>query len=419
VSADFTASLREKILTDPDFVSAVFGGRRPGTEPPWLRVTIRPVLLRGQRHLQFQYFDLVHGTTRNCGEPEAAAALDEVLGMPFRHYYVRSRIRGLQVQVTRKGKALIREQPVADDAQPASLEHDRQKKRLLDPARESAFFGALGMLTDAGRIKPTMQAKYRQVSEFLRLLDARVEAPAPDSETLRVVDFGCGNAYLTFAVRHFLATVRGFRVAISGVDTDALAVERGRALCRELGWEDLSFEVSSIEGYAADPPPQIVLALHACDTGTDAAIARAITWKSRLVFVVPCCHHHLQAQLDRRKISGALRPVLHFGLLKERLGDVLTDTFRALLLGIAGYRVETVQFVSPDHTTKNLMIVAERNGRPGDADLVRQYMQLKEEVKVVPYLETLVAHDLGPALDQAGTERLRPAEAVRPERAAP
>jgi SAM-dependent methyltransferase len=395
MSAEYRSLIRQRILAAPDFQSAVFSGQRPGTIFPWIKVTIRPVLIRDVRMLQFECFDSVKGITANAEGDAAAARLDEILALPFKSCYVRGTATGIQIQITRKSKVLIREHTLSGPSAP-DLSHDRRKKRPLDPAARGAFLQAVGIATAEGVIKPTMQAKFRQISEFLRLLEARLEAGPNDGEKVRVVDFGCGNAYLTFAVRDYLRNVRGRDATVTGVDSDAMAIERHRATCRELGWDDMHFEVSTIAGYRADPAPDIVMSLHACDTATDEVLAMAVRGGARLIFAVPCCHHHIQAQLDPRKATHIVQPVLRFGVMKERLGDILTDTLRAQILGIAGYRVDIVQFVSPEHTTKNLMIVAQKKTGAIDAGLAEQYRELRDAFHVRPYLETLLAETLAP-----------------------
>jgi SAM-dependent methyltransferase len=410
VNQDTLSLIRERILSDPDFVSAVFSGHRPHASPPWVKVTVRPVLIKRQRMLQFEYFDTMKGITGNHDGPEAAAKLDEALALPFRHFYVRGLRTGLQVQITQKGRALVRELRIKDGPAAPDLAHDRRKKRPLDPEARGDFLRAIGLAAADGRIKPTMQAKFRQVSEFLRLLEGRIPpaaamtpaapgAPgAPAPAPLRVVDLGCGNAYLTFAVFDYLSHVRGLPAVVTGVDVNAQVIERHRETCRGLQWEGLAFEVSSIEGCRIEPPPDIVMALHACDTATDEALARAVAWRARLLFAAPCCHHHLQAQMGGRSGGSVLQPLMRFGILKERLGDMLTDTLRAQILGMLGYRVDIVQFVSPEHTAKNIMLIAERREGPVDAEAARQYRDLCGMFGVRPRLEELLAEALAPVL---------------------
>ncbi len=398
MNPEIRSRIHDMIFRDPDFVSAVFGGHEPQTNPAWVKVAIKPVLLKQATRIQFQYFDLVKSITKNYESPDAAEKLDEVLALPFRHCYVRSITRGLQVQVTRKGKTLVREHAGSGGSAARMLTHDRQKKRPLDPARHARMLTALGIMTEDGRIKPTMQPKFRQISEFLRLVGSRIVPDTPGPNPIRVVDFGCGNAYLTFALYEYLAQSTTLQPSVIGVDRDALAIERHRVTCRDLSLEGISFEVGDIVGCETSPPPDVVVALHACDTATDEALAKAIRWRAKHVFCVPCCHHHLQVQMDARHAVPSMLPVLRFGLLKERLGDVVTDTLRALILGMMGYHVDIVQFVSPEHTSRNLMIVAGRQETAPRGHEVQHYRALRDSLHVVPYLETLLADELPPIL---------------------
>lgn len=398
MNPEIRARIHDMILRDPDFVSAVFGGNRPQAHPAWVSVTIRPVLIKQATRIQFQYFDLLKSITKNYANPEAADKLDEVLALPFSHCYVRSLARGLQVQITRRGKTLVREHATREGPAARSLSHDRQKKRPLDPMRHGRILTAVGIMAEDGRVKPTMQAKFRQMNEFLKLVGSRIAPSTSGPNPIRVVDFGCGNGYLTFALHDYLARSTTFQPSVTGVDRDALAIERHRLICRDLSLGGISFEVGDIVGYETSPPPDVVVALHACDTATDEALAKAIRWRAKHVFCVPCCHHHIQVQMDDRRAVPSMLPVLRFGILKERLGDIVTDALRALILGMVGYHVDIVQFVSPEHTSKNLMIVASRQETAPGGNEALQYMALRDSFHVVPFLETLLADELLPIL---------------------
>ncbi len=247
------------------------------------------------------------------------------------------------------------------------------------------------MTTADGRIRANQQRKFRQINEFLRLIDETGEIDKVTSRPLRVVDLGCGSAALTFATYHYLTAVKGRAVSMTGVDTKAHLMERHAATAAQLGWDGLRFAAARISDYRPDAPADVVLALHACDTATDEALARAIRWRSRLIFSAPCCHHHLQAQLAAAETPSPFRPVLRHGILRERLGDALTDALRAHILRLLGYRAEVLEFVAVEHTPKNLMIRAVHTGAPPTAALVAEYQALKAYWGVTPYLETCSA----------------------------
>jgi len=249
-------------------------------------------------------------------------------------------------------------------------------------------------------VKPSMQAKYRQVEEFLRLLAVAVdEALATDriraptaAEPLHIVDLGCGNAYLTFAAFRYLSVTRGLAVRMTGVDAKAQALDRNVALAELLGCGDaLRFRQASITDVVVDTRVDVALALHACDTATDDALARAVEWRTPLVLAAPCCHHHLQAQLRRTSSPEPFGLVTRHGILRERLADTLTDGMRAALLRLHGYRVDVVEFVASRHTPRNTMLRALRTGAPVDTTAQREYDELVAMWQVRPKLAELLA----------------------------
>jgi hypothetical protein len=270
------------------------------------------------------------------------------------------------------------------------LSHDRQKHLPLPPGQRDDYLIATGIMNEDGRVRADRYDKFRQINEFLRLLGQTVALENEQFRPHYVADFGCGNAYLTFATYHYFNNVLGYPVAMCGVDAREEPLVMHRAKAAKLQWDGLTFEVSTIAAFAPPQVPDLVLSLHACDTATDDAIARAIQWKSRYVLSVPCCHHDLQQQLRTKVDDTALKPVYRYGMLAERLGDVLTDTMRALILRICGYRCDVVQFVSSEHTAKNLMIRAARAGRIGDPAVVEEYRRLKDFLGIAPFLERLL-----------------------------
>jgi SAM-dependent methyltransferase len=399
------------LLLDPDsLVRAVAAGRRRGSEPPpWRRVELRPVDLKAGRRLQIVAYDEQQATTSNEDYgPRAEAAVDLLLGEPFGNWHVQTRDRTVQLRVTKKGDAQIHRAARADgaaDGEPADERalhaHDRVKPRLLDPA--DPLLRELGISDAQGRVRPSRQAKYRQVEEMLRALAAvrdSLPAPQPDGRPLRVVDLGCGNAYLTFAAYRWLTGPDGAGrrpVELVGVDVKAQAREHGEKVAAALGWAG---SVRFVEGSVLDAPvdgADVVLALHACDTATDEALARAVRWEAPVILASPCCHHDIQRQLAAADVPDPYGAVVRHAILRERFADVLTDSLRAAVLRLVGYRVDVVEFVGSEHTPRNTLIRAVRTGAPPTAAQAAEYAALTGQWHVTPRLATL----LGPELDAA------------------
>jgi SAM-dependent methyltransferase len=384
-------------LLDPDaLVRAVASGRQKGSQPRWRRADLRYVDLKSGRHLQVTTYDATQAHTHNhaVGE-DARDAVDALLDEPFANWHVDTVTASLQLRVTKPQQAVVTSK---ERSEPVEVErgHDRDKERLL-PA-DDPLFRVLGLADGEGRIKPSRQAKVRQVEEFLRLLDSAIVAAVDKghlrrptaADPLRVVDLGCGNAYLTFAAHRFLSDVRGLSVHLTGVDVKEQAREHNTAVAAELGI-DATFVVGTIDDAVLDPAPEVVLALHACDTATDEALARAVRWGAPLVLAAPCCHHDVAAQLRRSPSPAPYAMLTRHGILRERLADTLTDAIRASLLRQQGYKVDVVQFVESKHTPRNTMLRATRTGGPVAGGGVRkEYDDLVTSWGIEPRLAELL-----------------------------
>jgi SAM-dependent methyltransferase len=393
-------------LLDPDtLVRAVASGRQKGQQPRWKRVELRYVDLKAGRHLQVTAYDDTQAHTSNFAAGDAARdAVDDLLDMPFGNWHVDTTTQSHQVRVTKKLEAVVHTSDRTAEIEP-DRGHDRDKTRLL--AEDDPVFRALGLTDAQGRMKPSRQAKYRQVEEFLRLLDASISdaldkghlrRPTAE-EPLRIVDLGCGNAYLTFAAQRYLTSVRDLPVVVTGVDVKEQSREHNSAVAKGLG-VDAQFEVGSISGAQLDPAPEVVLALHACDTATDEALARAVEWDAQLVLAAPCCHHDIAAQLRKAPTPAPYAMLTRHGILRERFADTLTDALRASLMRLAGYRVDVVQFVESQHTPRNTMLRAVRTGSPVKGGGVRkEYDDLVAAWQLRPRLAELLdaQHAGGPA----------------------
>ena len=391
------ARVRALLLDDETLVRAVASGRQRGTQPPWRRVELRYVDLKAGRHLQVTAYDDAQAHTGNHAVGDAArTAVDDLLDLTFGNWHVDTTTETLQLRVTKKGEAVVHTRARAQEAA-VDREHDRDKSRLLP--EDDPVFRALGLSDHEGRMKPSRQGKYRQVEEFLRILDASItdalgkghlRTPTAE-EPLQIVDLGCGNAYLTFVTERYLSHVRGLPVHLTGVDQREQSRTHNEHLARELG-VDATFVAASIGDARPGVRPDVVLALHACDTATDDALARAVEWEVPLVLAAPCCHHDIAAQLRSHPTPAPYAMLTRHGILRERFADTLTDGLRASLLRLEGYRVDVMQFVGSEHTPRNTLLRGVRTGSPvrgGSAR--REYDELVTTWGVRPRLGELLA----------------------------
>ncbi|HEX2770861.1 MAG TPA: SAM-dependent methyltransferase [Micromonosporaceae bacterium] len=366
-----------RLLLDATFVRAVGAGRRRGATPTVVRAELRPVALKDGPRLQIVTDDGNRPYTRNLlPGPEAAVAVDALLAEPFGNWHVETTDTTVQLRVTKKGDAQVHRAPAERAA--VTPAHDREREHLLDPG--DPLFAAIG----------GNAAKRRQVDAFLRALAATL--PADDlPRPLRVVDLGCGNAYLTFAAYRYLVG-RGIDVEVVGVDVREDQRQRNTELAQRLGCADrVQFVAGTILDAVVDPPPDLVLALHACDTATDEALARGVRWGAEWILAAPCCHHDVAAQLRRQPGPGPYDLLTRQGILRERFADVLTDSLRAGLLRLHGYRVEVVEFVDSRHTPRNLLLRASRTDAAATADQRAEYEALVRDWRVTPRLQTLLS----------------------------
>ncbi|HYX50543.1 MAG TPA: SAM-dependent methyltransferase [Ktedonobacteraceae bacterium] len=384
---EYKEQVKRLVLDEQVFVRLIMKGRSQDADIPWRQVIVRPVLIKNERYLQFSYFNQKQDITKNYRGSQAAQKLDEVLALPFNSLLVQSISEDLRVQITPRGKVILRRDKTSRDDRELQLAHDVNKKLLLPADKPDSFLQATGIMDAQGRVRPSMQGKFSQINEFLKLLEHTGELERFDTTPVHILDCGCGSAYLSFATYHYLNNVRGIPAQLTGIDTNATLIQKDNGQSEELGFSQACFLKSAIIDFVPQQPPDIVLALHACDTATDEAIYQGITSESHLIMCAPCCHHHLHKQLHP---VTPFSPVFQDGILKQRLSDILTDTFRAQILRIMGYKTDIVEFVSPEHTDKNLMIRALRRANMDKARYLKEYIDLKSFWGVTPYLETLL-----------------------------
>jgi len=386
--ADALDEVVETLKNSGNFVRLVLSGRRRNMQTPSERIDVKPVLIKGEIKYQTSQSDGRAMTTKNYS-PEEFIALN-LLESGFSNIHIEEKTKSLSIRITKKGEALVHR---AKGEFEADLSHDRNKPRLLDPA--DPFLIEIGISDSTGKIKASKNDKYLQVEEFLRLLvpslnsaiaAGHIAQPTQD-RPLQIVDLGCGHAYLTFAAHQYLKSQK-MPVSVIGIDVRESARERNNEIAEKLGIsKSISFraeEISETTLQTAD----VAIALHACDTATDDALAWAVNADAKLVLVAPCCHHDIQAQMVETPEPWTL--LTRNGIMKERLGDLLTDALRMQIMKLSGYRVEAIEFIGGEHTPRNLMIRAVKTGAVADSLEEKRFHELASLWKVKPALAALL-----------------------------
>ena len=274
------------------------------------------------------------------------------------------------------------------------VRHNRTKRHLIPEGTPCRFLEAIGVMTPAGKVRASKYRKFRQINRFLELVDD-IAKYLPKHEALRIVDFGCGRSYLTFALYHLLTEIRGRDAVIVGLDRNADVVVACRRVAEQLKWADVTFSQCDITEYTADGPVHLAVSLHACDTATDDALAKAVEWQADVILAVPCCQHEVASRLAMPTVA----PILHYGILKERFAALATDALRAHLLEVVGYRTQIVEFIDMEHTAKNLLIRSvRRNAFVTDSDQLAKYERFRSSLGLSGFrLESLLGNRLSPS----------------------
>jgi SAM-dependent methyltransferase len=322
-----------------------------------LNIKVRRVDVRGERQLQFTSQSRTQQFHKNLPLLEAAGELLRLAKESFRNVHLTTETHQWEARFSKKEKCLLRKQQLAPATVPTmEMEHNRKRNYLIPEGTPVPFLVHSGVMTKEGAVRASHARKFRQINRFLEFLQDIVDF-FPNDRPVRVVDFGCGKSYLTFATHYLLTTILNRPCRITGLDRRQDVVDTCTQIVAQLGIENLSFQVGDIAGYQCDEEVDVVVSLHACDTATDDAIAQAVKWNCRAILAVPCCQHELNAMLN----TSALPPVTSFGITKERFASIATDTMRGELLKAIGYQTQILEFIETEHTPKNLLIRAVRD----------------------------------------------------------
>ena len=368
-------------MKDPLFVRAVLSGQRRSLQPEYVRVDIKPVMIKDELKFQIVGSDGKKDITKNV---ELDFDFQALFLSGYSNLQVDTTTESYSVRISKKDQAIAGLSKVKLTRE---LSHDRQKQRMLPESNQ--IFKALEMSDMLGRIKPTKMDKYKQVDEFLRLMNQLIDGQLSDQKDISIVDLGCGHAYLTFAVQEFLKN-RFQKVSILGVDERVDSKDHNEKVAVKL-----KVQSSFIAAKIADTPNQkvdIAIALHACDTATDDAISWAVKNNAKVIMAAPCCMHQLQTQIKDSPEPWAL--LTKYGLVKERLIDLITDSLRAQILKLLGYKVDIVEFIGGEHTARNILIRAVKSDLPALEIDKERYIQMLNQWQIKPYLANLLAQEL-------------------------
>ena len=375
-----------------NLVRVVLSGRRRNMQTPCERIDIRPVQIKNQLHLQVIENDGRQSTAKNYLPTNFDS--NDLLRSGYANILIEQTSGSLSIRISKKGEALVtRTKGIKEQL----LSHDRNKNRLLNP--NDPFLMEVGISDSKGVIKPSKSDKYMQVEEFLRILAptlknaieaGQIHKPTRD-KPLTITDLGCGHAYLTFGAHQYLQA-EAIPVSVVGIDIRPKSRDRNIAIAEKLGIEkSIAFRAEEISETTVTKT-DVAIALHACDTATDDAIAWAVQSDAKLLFIAPCCHHDLQSQLS--EIPEPWSMLTKHGLMKERISDLITDALRAQILRLLGYRVDVIEFIGGEHTPRNLMIRAVKTGAKPDAHDVARYKEMIAMWRVKPALAERLENEL-------------------------
>lgn len=359
----------------------------PSSKDGVIKICARPMLKNKSLLFQIEEYTKTQVFHKNLTAGDAGSYLTGKLSSDtssqtasFKNALVETQSFTANVLVSKKGTITIKKKMNASAKQPKiSLSHNRKKKYILEEGIPVPFLIDLGVMTQNGSIVNAHYDKFRQINRFLEYIEDILPS-LPTGRELRILDFGCGKSYLTFAIYYYLKVLKGYPVRITGLDLKEDVIRHCNELAVKYGYDKLEFLCGDIAYYDGCSQVDMVVTLHACDTATDYALAKAVGWGAKVILSVPCCQHELNKQMK----NDLLSPVLHYGILKERMAALMTDGLRAQILEANGYRTQILEFIDMAHTPKNLLIRAVYNGHCADN---------KDQIN-----ELLAAFDVNPTL---------------------
>ena len=403
-------------ILNREFIRAVFSN--PRVKDNVVKAKLRPMEQKGEPLFQLESFTKTQAFHKNLTVEETKDELAKLLE-EFRQVQVETVSEDITVLISKKGKATIKRKRKKVQAKAADLSHNRKKKYILEEGIVVPFLQDLGVMTQDGKIVRTKMDKFRQINRFLEFVEDILPQLDKDRE-LTLLDFGCGKSYLTFAMYYYLHELKGYDIRIIGLDLKTDVILHCNELAKKYGYEKLTFLVGDIADYEGVDQVDMVVTLHACDTATDYALAKAVGWNAKVILSVPCCQHEVNKQLEKQRnlhsgkmksktevmevsemlgdqlvsMEDVLGPIMDYGLLRERFAALVTDGLRAKRLESEGYETQVLEFIDMEHTPKNILLRAVKKGSPA-AKSRKEAEDCERFLKIQPTLGMLLAEQKG------------------------
>ncbi len=360
------------------FVFSTLTQLKKGSTAPYKKVQIRPFLQGDDLTFQFTYVYDKKVTHENLSPHEAAQAVAGLLENTFHQCIIHTTQHDYHLTLFSRLKIKTQAPTKAEEQ---NLAHNKQKAYAIPDGEPCDFLIYLGVMNAEGKVLRAYYDKFRQINKYLELVAGCVDS-LPRNRRIHIVDFGCGKSYLTFALYHYLVNKLGLNVQIIGLDLKDDVVRYCEQVARELHYDGLTFLTGDIQSYTSGGPIDMVVTLHACDTATDAAIVQAIGWDCKILLTVPCYQHELFSKIK----NDSMKVITKHGILKERLSAIITDSIRGQLLEACGYEVAIMEFISMEHTPKNILIKANKAGGYNQKAYAN-YLSFAQDWDIYPYLE--------------------------------
>ena len=355
-----------------------------------IKIRVRPLEKKGELYFQLESFTKTQAFHENLTAKDACRKIAGVMER-FGQMQIETVGEECTVLVSKKGKVTVRRKKRKTEARPADRSHNRKKHYILEEGVPVPFLRDLGVMTEDGKIVRTKTDKFRQINRFLEFIEDILPRLEKGRE-LTILDFGCGKSYLTFAMYHYLHELRGYDIRIIGLDLKKDVIDHCGKLAEKYGYDKLTFLVGDIADYDGVDRVDMVVTLHACDTATDYALAKAVGWGAEVILSVPCCQHELNAQFAASGgCAAVLAPVMDYGLLRERFAALATDGLRAKYLEREGYETQVLEFIDMEHTPKNILLRAVKTGRK-DGRAAEEIRKCIEFLGAAPTLGRLLDH---------------------------